>query len=58
MDDLTNRVKRLKAGKTLFVPSESERQNVLRIAQVLGWTIATRKRKKPKEGFTCTRMPV
>jgi hypothetical protein len=55
MDKLTKSIKRLKIGKTFYVHSESDRQQVLRIAKVLGVVIATRAIASNK--FSCTRLP-
>lgn len=55
MDELTKKIKRLKIGKTFYVTTESDRQQVLRIAKVLGVVIATRAISASK--FSCTRLP-
>lgn len=55
MDKLTTQIKALKVGRTFYVHSESDRQQVLRIAKVLGLIITTRATKGGK--FSCTRLP-
>lgn len=52
---LTEQIKALRIGQSVFLKSASERTMALNIAKVLGLRIATRARKSG--GFTATRLP-
>jgi hypothetical protein len=52
---LTDRVKLLRIGQSFHVKTESERTQVLNIANIVGKRISTRARKRG--GFTVTRLP-
>jgi len=61
MDELTKRVKNLHVGKTIYVFTETDRQQVLRVAKMLGVVIATRRSISTTSEtgfrFSCTRLP-
>jgi hypothetical protein len=52
---LVDRIKTLKVGRSIRVPSESERTQALNAAKILGKRVASR--KLLKGGFTITRLP-
>lgn len=52
---LTDRIKKLRIGKTIFLADKGERITALNIAKILGLRVTTKARKT--WGFTMTRLP-